>query len=491
MTKSESGPPTIALESGFSVLSEIRSLTVEARSVGSEVQELDDQLALKQEVTAQLAKLQAKEAEVSKASKERTEFQAKLSQLTDRTSELMTREGVFARSLRLLGDWRSDISSIEGAAPELERWPEAAGGEDQLAEARRAVAQATGSIRQTHDLVDHAAAGLEELLSKTKSARIEIEQVSRRYRTKLEELEEGAGAVAREEATLRERLSQLEAVASLREQKLERLQKVRARRDELLSELESHRDILFGRRAQTAQELNQRLGPSIRIQVDRSAIHTDYQNAITAALSGSGLHHKLLSSQLAKSMSPRELGEAIENGDYELVAQAAEITTKRAARIVSHTQTIGVDGILTCQLEDGVRLQLLVGGEYRETAKLSTGQRCTVVLPILLSDHDRVVLVDQPEDHLDNTFVVGTVIKSLRQRGQRGQLVFATHNPNIPVLGEAARVIVLDSDGRRGYCKHVGELDDPESVDAITSVMEGGRDAFRRRAQFYGESAAE
>jgi hypothetical protein len=64
-------------------------------------------------------------------------------------------------------------------------------------------------------------------------------------------------------------------------------------------------------------------------------------------------------------------------------------------------------------------------------------------------------------------------------------MIFSTHNANIPVLGNADRVILLGSDGTRGFVRHAGALDDPKSVDAITTVMEGGIEAFDKRAKFY------
>ena len=99
--------------------------------------------------------------------------------------------------------------------------------------------------------------------------------------------------------------------------------------------------------------------------------------------------------------------------------------------------------------------------------------------------------MDQPEDHLDNSFITSTVVEALRNRYPEDQLLFASHNANIPVLGDADLVVALDSDGKRGFVKHSGPLMDPDSVRAITDVMEGGVDAFRRRADFYGITTAE
>jgi hypothetical protein len=93
--------------------------------------------------------------------------------------------------------------------------------------------------------------------------------------------------------------------------------------------------------------------------------------------------------------------------------------------------------------------------------------------------------MDQPEDHLDNGFVVETVVKAIQSRPADDQLIVASHNANIPVLGEASRVVVLESDGQTGGVASADELDADDSVEAITRIMEGGREAFQLRGAFY------
>ena len=132
-----------------------------------------------------------------------------------------------------------------------------------------------------------------------------------------------------------------------------------------------------------------------------------------------------------------------------------------------------------------MELSLLDGVEYKKSDNLSIGQRCTVVLPLLLSGHGELLIIDQPEDHLDNAFITETLVERLRERHEGDQFILASHNANIPVLGEADLVVRLGSDGRRGFVEHAGQLDAPETVRAITSLMEGGVEAFKRRAVFY------
>ena len=135
-------------------------------------------------------------------------------------------------------------------------------------------------------------------------------------------------------------------------------------------------------------------------------------------------------------------------------------------------------------LEDDIDMFLLDGSTYKNISILSTGQRCTVILPIILSHSNKVIIVDQPEDHIDNAFITSTLIKSLKNN-KNNQIIFSTHNPNIPVLGEAINIIHLESDGVNGYVKASGSLYDEEIIDSISTVMEGGKAAFAKRAEFY------
>ena len=106
------------------------------------------------------------------------------------------------------------------------------------------------------------------------------------------------------------------------------------------------------------------------------------------------------------------------------------------------------------------------------------------ILPILLLESERPLLIDQPEDNLDNAFVYDTIVKSLRNAKGGRQLIFVTHNPNIPVLGEADRVFVFASDGRQGTVTHRGTVEDVK--EQIEHLLEGGKEAFVLRMHKYG-----
>jgi hypothetical protein len=109
--------------------------------------------------------------------------------------------------------------------------------------------------------------------------------------------------------------------------------------------------------------------------------------------------------------------------------------------------------------------------------------KCTAILPLLLARRDVPLIIDQPEDNLDNHFIYETIVDSIRRNKPHRQLIFVTHNANIPVLGDAELVVVLESSGRAGFVAKKGTLD--ECGQEIIDLLEGGREAFELRSQRY------
>lgn len=115
----------------------------------------------------------------------------------------------------------------------------------------------------------------------------------------------------------------------------------------------------------------------------------------------------------------------------------------------------------------------------------SMGQRASALVLFILSQNDNdVVIIDQPEDDLDNQVVYTEFIKKLKEKKPNTQFIFATHNANIPVLGDAERVVAAE--GLEG-AMHItsGTIDSKESHQQIVDIMEGGYEAFKRRNTIY------
>ena len=126
-------------------------------------------------------------------------------------------------------------------------------------------------------------------------------------------------------------------------------------------------------------------------------------------------------------------------------------------------------------------------GSYRPLRELSGGQRVSVLLSLLLeTDDDRPLVVDQPEDELDNRFLFDTVLPALKKLRGRRQVIVATHNANVVVNGDADMVIQLDATARQGHVACAGAIEEPAVRDAIVRTVDGGKEAFRLRRRKYG-----
>jgi predicted ATPase len=127
--------------------------------------------------------------------------------------------------------------------------------------------------------------------------------------------------------------------------------------------------------------------------------------------------------------------------------------------------------------------------EWKSLEELSTGQKATAVLLLLLLDSDAPLVVDQPEDDLDNRFIFEGVVPIMRQEKRKRQFIFSTHNANIPVLGDAELILGLTAQGEqhgRVPPEHMGSIDAKPVQHLVGEILEGGRAAFELRRLKYG-----
>jgi hypothetical protein len=123
---------------------------------------------------------------------------------------------------------------------------------------------------------------------------------------------------------------------------------------------------------------------------------------------------------------------------------------------------------------------------------LSTGQKATAVLLLLLLESEAPLIVDQPEDDLDNRFITDGVVPTMKSEKRKRQFFFSTHNANIPVLGDAELIIGLstgmqnDTVQGRVNEQHMGSIDIPSVREMVEEILEGGKAAFEMRRQKYG-----
>lgn len=115
----------------------------------------------------------------------------------------------------------------------------------------------------------------------------------------------------------------------------------------------------------------------------------------------------------------------------------------------------------------------------------SLGQRASALILFVLSQKENdLIIIDQPEDDLDNQTIYEDVIKLIREMKPKVQFIFATHNPNIPVLGDAELVHACSFADDKIRVES-GSLDNHQTQQTIIRIMEGGKEAFNRRKEIY------
>lgn len=142
-----------------------------------------------------------------------------------------------------------------------------------------------------------------------------------------------------------------------------------------------------------------------------------------------------------------------------------------------------IDHILCWFPEDGLQVEYSRKGDGRDFQSIgqaSAGQRAAAMLAFLLAHGSEPLVLDQPEDDLDNHLIYGLVVQQIRSNKLRRQLVIVTHNPNIVVNGDAELIHVLDFNNQC-HLKQVGSLQNLTMRKEVCQVMEGGEEAFERR----------
>ncbi len=344
------------------------------------------------------------------------------------------------------------------------------------------------SAREIRQRVDEAARVAEQTAGTLAARGSDVVALHLKQEKSYQDLLE-LSAKEKDQATERDKLlrrqSELQEEQKRLEKRREDLHEKEQARAAMLRRLSDLKDARFDHRTAVAQNLTSQLGPTIQVQIEQYGNTDAYRDVLLEIMKGAGFKYTQMVEHAVERIPPHELAATIQRGDAQALADHLEVDVDRANRFLLQLKDRpAVFDVEVVDLHDRPTIKLQDGVDYKDATVLSTGQKCTTILPILLLESASPLLIDQPEDNLDNAFIYETVVKSVRGvRGKR-QLIFVTHNPNIPVLGDAQQVIVLQSNGRTASVKAIGTVD--EVKDEIETVLEGGREAFRRRKERYG-----
>jgi len=301
------------------------------------------------------------------------------------------------------------------------------------------------------------------------------------------------GVDAQQYLAIRRRVDQLRELATERPHLEERLGKLRATRSEALSSLADRQATELRRLQHVAKRLTGKLTGFVRVAVEPADDRTEVIKLIRSRVSGR-LDKVEAWIRTWPDFTPAALA-GLGRGAMTDFSQKANVSLDQAQRFCSAGEEAWLQ-LERMELTPKTEIELNVGPAdetvWRPLTRLSTGQKATALLLLLLLEEKGPLVIDQPEDDLDNQFIFAGVVPRLREIKGARQLIFSTHNANIPVLGDAALIAAMevehDAEGPHGVLSddHVGSIDEPVVRELVEELLEGGRTAFENRRYRYG-----
>ena len=305
---------------------------------------------------------------------------------------------------------------------------------------------------------------------------------------RLNALNQAASEQARVRASLEQNVAKLEALEQQRVELHAELETLFVKRKSLKADHILMRDQVSTMRDEVASELQHEAGERVRIRVMRNADHMSYQEMLVDGLKGARVRNQNEILATLMQLRPEQLAQLIQSNDIDSFEELTHFGVERSRKMLdAFRESVDPLTLEITAIEDRIAIELNVATagrpHFKDASDLSRGQKCTALLPILLARRDNPLIIDQPEDNLDNHFIFETVVNAVQRMKKRRQMIFITHNANIPVLAEAELVLVMTSDGRVGAVEKSGTVD--ECREQIIELLEGGREAFALRSKRY------
>ncbi|MYE33713.1 MAG: hypothetical protein F4X23_02545 [Gemmatimonadales bacterium] len=318
-----------------------------------------------------------------------------------------------------------------------------------------------------------------------------FEDASERY-YQLRQQEQAVNESLKQQQVLKRQVEHLEQLRSQAETERKKESDLLNERRKLRGKLRQMDDQLYDLRIAEIDSINDEHGDTVQLTLSSSSNTPAYADHLRELLKGSRIHgQEEVAGSIADRLEPSTLIDLAEAGDAhrlaDLLGRDLGQMTRIVAQLGDHHDLYNLETELPA---NRLEVTFYDDGEPKSVETLSKGQRATALLPIILRPLPYPLLFDQPEDDLDNSFVFKSLVATVRQLKSKRQLIFVTHNANIPVLGEAERIVVMSMKGPKNAAPAlIGSVDDRK--EQILNLLEGGAEAFAKRERYYGELLAE
>ncbi len=293
---------------------------------------------------------------------------------------------------------------------------------------------------------------------------------------------------------LQEQIEELRPLKEKREALVATLKDLESKRRTMLAEWEDAKGQEFRILDRAGKKVNKRLAEVVRVRVAYAGNREPLAKLLRDQVGGR-LQEAIDALTGLDALSLKELAEACVAGKdalsnrFQISAKQAEALAAAPPDVLMQIEELDLPATTTIELNVAADGQPAV---FQTLDQLSKGQKATAVLMLLLLESEAPLVVDQPEDDLDNRFITEGVVPRMREEKRRRQFIFTTHNANIPVLGDAELIVGLSATGEAGQGRaeipadHIGSIDSGPVRELVEELLEGGRTAFEMRRLKYG-----
>ena len=278
------------------------------------------------------------------------------------------------------------------------------------------------------------------------------------------------------------------------EQKSDELNQCRQQRVKLRADLKEARDSMTQRRKAQLKSINSNLGITIRdylvfVKYDEAGITSEFKRFMADKMRGTYIQDSLID-DVCSRITPSDLADLVLARNHQVISSTANISADWAQKIVEklcywnilfELQALSKPPkpIITVKTKSVPPTEIPV-------LQLSDGQRHTILLTIaMLAESNVPLVIDQPEDDLDNAFIFSSIVTTLRAIKEKRQVILVTHNANIAVLGDSELILPMCRENDCGKAKDRGSIDSTLTKLCVQNVLEGGPEAFLRRKEIY------
>ena len=290
----------------------------------------------------------------------------------------------------------------------------------------------------------------------------------------------------------------LKSIVSDKDKYSKTKEKLEASRRKLLDQLNKVRLEQFKKRKEVAQKINGKLKGILKIDVKYAANRDGF---IKRLLGYSSRENRIMKEPIKRMVDDDKFNvrffvETLRKGEQALMDDL-NLTPGTAASLYRAIPMEDYYDIETLDFDQETIIKLYIGlpevaipersdDLFKETEHLSKGQKCTAILTLVLLESDRPLIIDQPEDDLDNRFIVDDVVEKLRAEKEKRQFIIATRDANITISADAELILALDADEKHGWEQTSGSIDDQKVKEAVERIIEGGKEVFLLRKEKYG-----